>query len=218
MQLTIYNGSPRGRRGNTNILLEKFIEGYTNDNNTYSINHLIKSDKMREFVGKFQNTENVILAFPLYTDSMPGIVMEFIEALQNVKIYSENPKIGYIIHCGFPESHHLRPIEKYLEKLTKRLGFHYLGTIVKAGSEGIRVSPPKLNKKLFNNFIALGKHFSEASEFDNNIITRIAPKDNFPKFIIPILKMLNKLGLFNIHWNKQLKKHNAFENRFDKPF
>ena len=218
MQLTFYNGSPRGKKGNTEILIRHFLMGFETDLNSFSINYLIQQNKMREFVGKFQNSETIILAFPLYTDSMPGIVKEFIEALEDVKFYTDHQRIGFLIHCGFPEATHLRAIERYLKKLSQRLGIHYLGTIVKGGSEGLRVTPEKYNKKLFLRLQQLGSHFSRTNTFDEKLIRKISGKEKFPRFLTPLLKLLNKSGLFNIYWNRQLKKNKALDKRYEAPY
>ena len=218
MQLTVYNGSPRGSKGNSVILLNKFLEGFQENDEKIEINHLISKGKMREFVGKFQNAENIIIVFPLYADSMPGIVMEFFENLENMKLYPEKQKIGFIIHCGFPDAIHLKSIEKYLEKLSRRLGIDYIGTIVKPGSEGLRVTPEKINKKLYRNINALGRKFRQTGEFDKILLQKIKAKEKFHPAMISLLKLLNKAGLFNIWWNKQLKNNNAFADRFAKPF
>ena len=38
MQLCVFNGSPRGRKGNTSIILESFLQGFeTSPGNSYDI-------------------------------------------------------------------------------------------------------------------------------------------------------------------------------------
>jgi len=218
MQLTIYNGSPRKTKANSDILLKKFLEGFCKNDETININYLAEKGKIREFVGKFQNAENIIICFPLYADGMPGLVKDFIENLDGMQLYPEKQKIGFIIHCGFPDSIHLITLERYLEKLSRRLGIGYLGTIMRSQSEGLRVTPDKLNRKLFNNLIKMGKHFRETGKFDKTLQQKIKGREKFPSSIIPILKLINKTGLWDVWWNKQLKSNNAFEQRFAKPY
>ncbi len=218
MKLTIYNGSPRGRKGNTEILINYFLQGFDSNENDVKVNYLRDTGRMREYVGKFQNADNILIAFPLYTDAMPGLVKEFFEALQDIKFYSENQRIGFLVHCGFPETAHVRPVQRYLEKLSKRLGIQYLGTIAKGGSEGLRSTPVRFNKKLFNNMIRIGEKFGATREFDPRLLKSIAGNEKFPTAIMPLFKLLNKTGLFNIYWNKQLRRNNAFNRRFNAPY
>jgi multimeric flavodoxin WrbA len=218
MKLTIYNGSPRGKKSNSEVIINHFLRGFDDGENWFSINYLNQKNKTREFVGKFQNADNIIIVFPLYTDAMPGIVKEFFESLQDVQFYTQNQRIGFFIHCGFPESIHLDAIEKYLEKLAYRLGIKYLGTIKRGGSEGFRIAPENFNKNLFNDIAKMGTYFSNNREFSHQLMKRINKNKKFPPFIIPILKLINKTGLFDIYWNKSLKKNNAFEKRYQQPF
>ncbi|GAI05794.1 unnamed protein product, partial [marine sediment metagenome] len=83
MKLTVFNGSPRGKRSNTKILLEHFINGFmTTDGNTYKIFYLNRLKDSDKFVKSFQEAERVLMAFPLYTDAMPAMVKTFIESLE----------------------------------------------------------------------------------------------------------------------------------------
>ncbi len=81
-RLTIFNGSPRGRKGNTPLLMEHFLKGFTSlegrSGEIYHLNHL---QDAASFSQAFGEAECVWLGFPLYTDAMPGIVKAFIELL-----------------------------------------------------------------------------------------------------------------------------------------
>ena len=86
MKLTIYNGSPRGKNSNTKILIDHFINGMETAKKEWEINiHYLNDIKNSDlFVKEFKNSEYIILAFPLYTDAMPGIVKHFIDKLIDV--------------------------------------------------------------------------------------------------------------------------------------
>ncbi|MBN2279230.1 MAG: NAD(P)H-dependent oxidoreductase [Candidatus Marinimicrobia bacterium] len=218
MQLTIYNGSPRKTQSNSDVLIQKFLDGFLDGEIKTKVNYLANQDKMREFVGKFQNAENIIIAFPLYADSMPGLVKEFFETLENTPKYRERQRLGFIIHCGFPDAVHLSALEKYLEKFSKRLGVEYLGSVIKPGSEGLRMMPEKMNIQLFSRLKKLGQHFRKTGEFDQQLLIKIAGKEKFPSILIPLIKLINQAGFFNFYWNMQLKKNRVYQNRFDKPY
>jgi multimeric flavodoxin WrbA len=138
-RLVFFNGSPRGRKGNTPLMLEQVAVGFGRPVETYHLIRLRETDRM---VQAFAKAESALLGFPLYTDAMPGIVKHFIEALEPLVGRSDNPPLGFLVQSGFPEGLHSRYVERYLEKLAARLGSPYLGTIVKGGGEGTRVMPP----------------------------------------------------------------------------
>ena len=217
MKLTIFNGSHRGKGSNTKVLLENFISGFSaKDGNTYELaylNHLKELDRNVEI---FSKSETVLLAFPLYTDCMPYIVKIFIENLESLCGKENNPSLGFIVHSGFPEAVHSRYVERYLIKLSKRLGCKYLGTIIKGGSEGIKDQPQWMTKKTYKSFLKLGKIFGETGKFDEKIINKLAKPEKYSRLSILIVKIVLKMS--DSYWNKMLKKNNAFEKRFDKPF
>ena len=75
-----------------------------------------------------------------------------------------------------------------------------------------------MTKKLFKSFYELGKTFGETGEFDEQIVLKLAKPERYSKLGLWNLKLLDKIGLTKFHWNKMLKKNNAFEKRFAKPY
>jgi len=219
MKLTIFNGSPKALKSNTKIILDWFLKGYNEvSKDKPEIYYLAKSNQMKFLVEKFADSEIVILAFPLYHDSMPAVVKTFIEFLQPYKNKTTNPKLGFIVQSGFPEANHSRYVEKYLEKLCKRLHTEYLGTIIKGGVEGVQVRPDWINKSTYNLFYKLGLHFGLNNEFDIHLVSKLAKPEFLTKTRLILYRLLSRLGIANLYWDKQLKDNNAYEERFDKPY
>ena len=219
MPLTIFNGSPRGKNSNTKLLMDHFIEGYGKiSSDPVQIAYLFNNKSLQQHVNLFKESENVIIAFPLYTDAMPAIVKYFIEALEPLIGNKENPTMGFIIQSGFPEPNHSRNMEKYVFKLTQRLGCSHSGTVIKGGVEGIKIMPPWMTKKLYRSFVDLGADYAKTGKLNRNIIKKLAPRDKFSKPRLLTFKIMQKLGLSNFYWDQQLKKNNAFSERFRQPF
>ena len=222
MKLTIFNGSPRGKKSNTAILMNHFIQGFTSDGenqeNQVDIAYLVHIKKTDQHVKMFAEAQRVILAFPLYTDAMPGIVKYFIEQLEPLCGKKNSFDLGFLVQSGFPEAHHSRFIEKYLEKLTARLGGNYLGTVVRGGVEGISIQPPLMTKKLFSAFYRLGDHFGKTGAFHKEIIRSLAKREHLSGFARFFYRLLNLTGLTNFYWNSQLKANKAYNQRFNQPY
>lgn len=219
MKLTLFNGSPRGKRSNTNVLMDHFTRGFneTEENKTDTA-YLFKTGDMEEFVRTFRDAERVILAFPLYTDAMPGIVKHFIEQLEPFCGEENNPDLGFVVQSGFPESHHSRFVERYLEKLARRLNCNYLGTVIRGGAELTRTQPESQTRQLFDSFYRLGLHFGKTGAFDEAVVRSISKMEKMPAAARVIFGLLAKAGLTNGYWNRMLKKNNAYDKRFDKPY
>jgi len=217
MKLAIFNGSPRYKKSNSKILIDNFLEGYKKVNpDEVSVSYLAKFLDLEKNSKIFSEADNIIIIFPLYTDCMPAIVKLFLEKIAEQKY--ENKKVGFIIQSGFAESHHSIFVEKYLKKLMQRLNCEYIGTIIKGAVEGIQIMPPSMTKKLFTNFTNLGEEFAKTFTFSETIKNNLSKPYKLSKNTIFFFRIFNKIGLTNYYWNSNLKKNNAFEKRFDKPY
>jgi len=216
MKLSIINGSPRGASGNTETLLEHFIKGFTErDGNSVERFYLIKErPSFEKLKNVFLDSEILLLAFPLYIDAMPGSVKEFIESLEPLKGKRPDLRMMFVIQNGFPETHHNRFVERYCQKLTGRLGCIYEGSICKGGCEWLTVQPPALVEKVFAGFYNLGRSFGETGRLNPELLAKLAhPEHLKPENIGPVISMVN-----NFLWDGMLKKNNAMDKRFDKPY
>jgi len=220
MKSVIFNGSPRGEKSNTKLLMDSFLKGFENISKTDipEIHYLQKWTNRENHLNSFQNADFVILAFPLYTDAMPGIVKYFIEGLEKFKNSEKNPAIGFVVQSGFPEVIHSRYIEKYLVKLCKKLNSKYLGTVIKGGVEGMQIMPSYMTKKTYSGFQQLGEYFAKTQTFDEKVIKNFAKKEKMSQLRLKAYKIMQKTGLTNFYWDSQLKKNQVFENRFATPF
>ena len=220
MKLTIFNGSPRGKKSNTQGLLDHLIEGFeATPGNSHELFYLSRVKQTDRFVQAFAEAEVVLLAHPLYTDAMPGLVMGFIEALEPLCGREGNPAIGFIVQNGFGEFAHLRHVRRYHEKLAARLGCRYVGTIAKAGCHMVR-EQPKMYGKVFEAFNQLGKSLGEAGRFDEQLLQKLAQP---VKFSLPMRLLLQLIWKIQINkgtspWDAQLKENDAYEQRFARPY
>lgn len=217
--LTVFNGSPRGRDGNTPILLQKIMEGFTRrQGNTAEMIHLFEVEKRTEFAHAFKNAQCVMIGFPLYTDGMPGIVKEFIEDLQLFMKRKDNPPMAFLVQSGFPEALHSRHVQQYLISLADRLRSPYLGTLIRGGCEGVRLMPEKYNRRMFDILNAVGTQLSNQGGFEKTSIDKFSSIEQFPKVLIPLISLLEKTFLMQGYWNNQLKENMVFADRFAKPY
>jgi NAD(P)H-dependent FMN reductase len=218
MNLLIINGSPRGLKSNSEILMRKFTEGYCNVISQIPEQlFLAKSSDKSRVLDEIVNAKNVIVIFPLYTDCMPGIVMQFFENVYESGILNSK-NVGFVVQSGFPESKQSVFVERYLEKLCKRLNCNYLGTVIKAGVEGIQIQPPSMTKKLFSAFTSLGEEFAKTGKFDRVIKDKLMGRYEFSGFSLSVVKAMSKTSVFNMYWNKKLKEHSATAKKYDRPY
>ncbi len=219
-RLTVFNGSPRGQKGNTPLLFGHFLEGFCagDSGRSYAMYDLNRQKESQRFVTAFEEAECVFLGFPLYTDAMPGIVKEFIDRLEPFCGRSNNPPIGFLVQSGFPEALHSRYVEQYAQKLAARLGSPYLGTIVKGGAEGIQIMPESMTHGLYDSLRQLGQTFSASGQLDAQLLKTISGRERYPFYMAPLFQAISLTGMLNFYWDQQLKENGAFERRFARPY
>ena len=218
-KLVLFNGSPRGRKGNTPILLDQFGRGFASvSGHTFEMHNLNRIRSHEEYVQILAQAECVWIGFPLYTDMMPGMVKSFIESLETLRNRDGNPPIGFLVQSGFPEAAHSRYIERYLQNLAGKLGAPYLGTIIKGGGEGVRMMPEESNRKLFDALQGLGKEFAHTGHLNPDLLSQVAGVERYPAILAPVFKLFTRLPIANFYWNSQLKENGVYEERFAKPY
>ncbi len=216
MKLTVINGSPRAKSSNTGILVGHFAKGFLEAGGNTMETLFVQNERpgFGRIIDAFNSTEYLLLAFPLYIDAMPGTVKELIEALAPYRGKRPDLTVLFVVQNGFPETCHNRPIERYLEKLTKRLGCRYGGAILKGGCEGLDIQPPALVDKIFSRFYQIGRAFGETGMLDPELLKKLAYPEHLNaenmKQVIPIVNAFL--------WDGLLKKNGAMEKSFDRPY
>ncbi len=219
MRWAVFHGSPRARKSNSALMMEHFRAGFEQAGGEGWDEHFLAQTRKRaQHLAAFAAAERVLVVFPLYVDAMPTQVMAFFEALQGRVGRDDNPPLAFLVHCGFPESLHLRPIERYLEKLARRLGSEYLGTMVKGGSEGIQVMPPLMTSKLFETMRQLGRDSASPGPLDPALLRRLAGRERFRGVPKLALRLMQATGLTDRYWNQQLRENEVWEQRFARPY
>lgn len=218
-RLALINGSPRGTKSNTKILLEEFVRGIEAAGGNYEIHTYLLNleSKADECANGFLSADIALVAFPLYTDAMPSTVKLFFEKVAHMK--GDRPeKLGFIVQSGFPEAIHTEYIEKYLHRFSQRVGCQYLGTVRRGGVEGLQVRPAAAQRRMLKPFRALGQAFAHDEALDPRICASLIRKRRFPAVSLPFFRLLNRLGIFDLYWDMQLKQNNAFARRYDQPY
>ena len=213
-RITVFNGSPRGKKGNTLIMLEELMKGFGGEYETF---HLIRVSDLEQQTQAFSEAKCVWLGFPLYTDGMPAVVKTFIEALEPFKGRENNPPLGFLVQSGFPEGLHSRYVERYLAGLAARLEAPYLGTIVKGNGEGTRIKTTEMNQKLFDSLQTLGRGLTENGELDPEILRSIAKPERYPLILGPLFRTFLKTKISHSYFDRMLVENDAFDRRNDKP-
>jgi NAD(P)H-dependent FMN reductase len=216
----LLNGSPRGRDGNSRTILTWIAQGLEQAGaSEASVVDLAPDPTRAAVLQAFLCADEVVFAFPLYTDSMPGLVKGFWEAVALAdRTQLQGKRVAFVIQSGFPEGIHTEALGAYLARLCERLGFVHLGTLRKGGMEGIRIMPPKSVAKIQARFVHAGQELGASGRFSPELMRSMAEPRTFGWKGRAIIRLLGIVGLINYYWNRRLKEHGAFERRFATPY
>jgi hypothetical protein len=221
--LLLLNGSPRGERSNSMKMLSRIGEGWLRGGGkTPEILHLARRPGFDRAVEAFSQADVVLLGMPLYTDSMPALVKAYIEALAPRAAAAQsggaNPTLAFLVQSGFPEARHSRPLERYLEKLARRLASPYAGTIVRGLGEALQSMPDQASKKLWVRLETLGEQLARDGRFGEVELRQVVGVERFSAFTAALLSLAVKLPALQSGWNRKLRRNGAWERRFDAPY
>ncbi len=219
MKLTIFNGSPRPGKNNTQLLLNSLIEGFKSsgkdDPDVYKLNKLASLTEAAEI---FKSADTVLIAFPLYSYAMPGEVQHFFEELEPLKGKCSGKKLGFLVQYGFREAVHARPLERHLEKFAGMLGCTYMGTIIKGGCDALIRGRVKPSAAVFGGIEAIGKNLAEEGTFDRKQLLEYSQPETAAKNSLWIMKIIVKL-INRFYWGSLLKKNGvSITDSFAQPY
>lgn len=129
-------GSPKVKKSTSaslgNYLLSLFAKkGFPTE--SLRISAMLKSDEARgKLFAITNNSEIVILSSPLYEDSLPSFVIEFMELIseQRKRVRPANrPKFLAILNCGYPESGHNAVAIGICRQFVQESGFDWAGSL-----------------------------------------------------------------------------------------
>ena len=192
--LLLLNGSPRGPRSNSMRMLTQVAQGWQAGGGAEpTVLHLARSADFDRAVIEIGRAGKVLLGLPLYTDSMPGLVLGFIEALEPLIGREDNPRLGFLVQSGFMEPLHSRGLERYLMKLAMRLGSPHVGTIVRGGGEALQMMPDEALRKLFTRLEALGGQLAKDGRFDPETLAQVAGRERLSTATAAAMSLALKL-------------------------
>jgi multimeric flavodoxin WrbA len=220
MKRLALNGSPRGSQSNSRKILGWILEGMREAGveapPILDIAHTKHPDSQR---AAFLEADEVLLVFPLYTDSVPGVVKGFLDSLAGADpARLSGKRFCFVVHSGFPESAQSEPVSAYLARLCSRLGMRLVGAAIKGGSEGLKIMPDGMTRKTRERFMAVGRGLVRDGAFDPEAVRKLAQPRRISLIGRILLALLAPTNLRNLYWTMQLKKHGAWDHRFDTPY
>lgn len=182
-KLSFINGSPRGNNSASQYFIDELLKII--DNNNFQINQIKLNDTVN--YEDAAASDILIFAFPLYVDSLPSPVIEF---LVNLELYAKNgkksTKVYAVVNSGFFEGIQNRHAIKIINNFCDKVGYNWrFGVGVGAGEfmRGTKENIPiksKVKLATYKGLLEINNDIMSNAEVVKNDIF-VSPK--FPRLL-----------------------------------
>ena len=136
-------GSPRTHKSSSQALggylFDRLAEGQVQTETFYIHTSLSSPERMQALLEAVDAADLVMLAFPLYVDSLPAPVMAALEriAARRSGAGTTRPRFAALANCGFPEAAHNATALAICETFARQAGFDWAGALSLGAGEGL---------------------------------------------------------------------------------
>ena len=219
-------GSPKGNNSSSKSLgsyLLKKIGEYDIVSETVHIHSEISTEAKTDlFLDKIEEADFIILAAPLYIDTLPAKVIKALNLIaeKRKKLYfddiksAKNQSFIAVVNCGFPEAEQNKTALKVYQEFAKEAKLKYLGGI--AVGMGGAVSGKSLAEMggMARDLIEGLDQAAEDIVKNQKLSDSVIEKTSKPMFS---QKWLYTLG-GNLGWRFQALKNGVYRKLNDKPY
>lgn len=135
-KVMILNGSPRAPKSNSKKYSEIFMK-YSRLQCDYF--NITKSNHLK-LIAEMENYSDVIIVFPLYADSLPVGLLNFLKNLEN-NLPAQRPVISILINCGFLEYEQNSVAVSMIRYFCRRNNFPIGSALMLGSGEAILETP-----------------------------------------------------------------------------
>ncbi len=186
--LVIINGSPRvAKFSNTDKIIHSFVKGLEETGITWEL-HNLSNRKEWDAAREAFLTHEHILAFPLYVECVPSLMLEFLSTLPAER--KVPGQLSFLLHGGMDEGNEFRLAERFLQKLPAQLGCSYGGTLIKGGSFRIRTTTDEERAKMVAPWPPMGKLFAQKGTFLTPEAERFIGPEQYPWILRKLVSLL----------------------------
>ena len=213
-------GSPRGIRSNStsvgNYLVEALKKnGTVEEAKTIVLTRMIRSDeKLDEILETIKNSDLIILASPLYDDTVTYVTLKTLEYIAEHQKAPGNEKIYHkklffpLVNSGFPEPEQMEMLIALFKNFASKTGFEWAGSLSVGSGQGLGGDKGKALEEgggMVKPVIeALDKiAYSIGQNIYSDETVKLFPDLFFKWWFRPIMKLFVRMG--NNGWKKTAK-------------
>ena len=181
------------------------------------LHRALKSDSGREdLLAATDRADVLVIAFPLYVDSLPYLViraMELVARHRQARGEVKEQRLVAIANCGFPEAHQNDTALAICRQFAREAGFEWAGGLALGGGEAINGQPLPQVKGMARNVI---KSLDLAA---NALVEgKPVPQEAAGAMAKPITPTWAYTWLGGMGWKRRAKKHGTQKKLRDRPY
>ena len=212
-------GSPRTKKSTSaslgGYLFEQLAERGVQIETVQLYTSINSPERTKSMLAAIDGADLVVLAFPLYVDTLPAPVISALEKISEHRKLNRIPiRFAAISNCGFPEAKHTNTALAICAEFARQNGFSWMGSLALGGGQGLVGGTPL--KDLDGRVIPIKQalELSAASLADGQPIPQSA-RDLMAKPIIPnwLYKMFGGFG-----WKQSAKQYGVQKQLSAKPY
>ena len=187
--IVIINGSPRVPKfSNTDKIIHSFAKGLEETGITWELHNLSNRKEWDAVREAFLTHERNLIAFPLYVECVPGLMLEFLETLPTER--QQPGELSFLLHGGMDEGNEFRLCERFLKGLPAQLGCSYGGTLIHGGSFRIRTAKADVAEKMVAPYVNTGRLFAQKGNFLTSEATKFTGPEQYPWLLRKMVSLL----------------------------
>ena len=187
--LVIINGSPRvAKFSNTDKIIHSFVKGLEETGITWDLHNISNRKEWDTAREAFITNEYILIAFPLYVECIPSLMLEFLETLPPER--KKPGQLCFLLHGGMDEGNEFRFCERILQRLPAQLGCSYGGTLIRGGSFGIRTREDAIKAKIVAPYEEMGRLFARSGNFLTSEAKKFTGPEQYPWWVRKMVSLL----------------------------
>lgn len=195
---TLINGSSKTNNSNS-LNFINYIKKYLTSYQIFSL----KYDNFDDIINSINNSDTILLAFPLYVDSPNYHTLKFLDYIFDNKSIN-NKNIYVIINCGFIEGEQNITALNIIKNWCRKTDNNYMGSLLIGAGEIVGKKKYKFITFKARKKLKQFSHSIKNNKKTNDIITTI-----------DLLTSRIYCMLANISWYKKAKKNNLTKEDID---
>ena len=214
--LVIINGSPRvAKFSNTEKIIHSFAKGLEEAGVTLELHHLSNRNEWDAAREAYLDNERTLIAFPLYVECVPSLMLEFLTTLPVVR--QQQGELSFLLHGGMDEGNEFRLCEQFLKTLPTQLGCSYGGTLIHGGSFRIRTAGDKEVARILDPYVKMGRLYAQKGNFLSPQAAKFIGMEQYPWLVRKLVSLL-ALDKINGEFEQFAKDWGCIRPLDDKPY